>query len=98
MNPGIGYSKTRIPERLGPRCVTCGEFILRRLKSGGKLPEGPLPFSGELPEGILLYEGTECENCGNIYCMKCHDFGTKGPKCPNCGEWKLSPIFRAAAK
>jgi hypothetical protein len=45
--------------------------------------------------GIRMYEGTECADCGKIYCLHCHNFGIQGPKCPGCGEYQLGPLMRA---
>ena len=76
-----------------PRCASCGFPVPMRVR--GVAPFGrQLPFTGELPKGVELFEGTECPACGNGYCLDCHDFAAKGPKCPNCGRWELKPIMR----
>jgi hypothetical protein len=64
-----------------PVCASCGK---------------PVAASPRVVGGVRLYDGTECSGCGNVYCLYCHNFGTKGPKCPGCGEYQLGPLMRAA--
>ncbi len=65
----------------GPVCAICGLSINAR----------PLHVGG-----VIMYEGTECSGCGKAFCLNCHNFRDRGPKCPNCGQWKLGPLMRAA--
>jgi predicted RNA-binding Zn-ribbon protein involved in translation (DUF1610 family) len=62
-----------------PRCASCGGLIRKHGVRGG----------------IVIFPGTECPDCGKAYCLNCHNFSQKGPKCPSCGQWKLGPLMRA---
>ena len=64
-----------------PVCVSCGK---------------PVAVGPRQVGGVKIYEGTECSGCGKIYCLYCHNFGIKGPKCPGCGEYRLDPLLRAS--
>lgn len=63
-----------------PICAACGNPITANPRHVG---------------GAIIYEGTECSNCGKAYCLYCHNFSTLGPKCPGCGQWQLGPLLRA---
>jgi rRNA maturation protein Nop10 len=95
------FGKRSQTESLHPRCSSCGGVIPLKLPARAGVTSGgatrTLPWTGELPKGTELFEGTECTACGQIYCLDCHDFAVKGPKCPNCGQWNLMPIMRVGA-
>lgn len=69
------------PVSSGAICAKCGKPINANPRHVG---------------GVIIYEGTECAGCGKAFCLNCHNFRNLGPKCPNCGQWKLGPIMRAA--
>ncbi len=86
-------STTSSPSPKLPKCSSCGRdippmetTIAEDIRRGGGVVVG----RGALDQ--VLYKGTICRNCGRMYCLSCHDFKTKGYRCPNCGS-ALSPLF-----